>query len=120
MKACGIAVSNASPSAIGSNLPLSIGPTLSSEAFTQVRRRMALDYCKWDPQVGDHNVLMPFPLIITSKEWARLGAWSEQLASEALKAEQLLSRHKDVIGHLAMPRCLRRVLSRLSNQDFPK
>src|SRR6266567_3059355 len=62
--------------------PLKFGPALSSEMFSRIRRRMALEHFKWDTQIGDENVLLGEPLLMDSKSWSKLASIAEQMATE--------------------------------------
>jgi len=39
---------------------------ISPQVFDSIRRRMVLDYCKWDSQIGDVTTLADFPLILSA------------------------------------------------------
>src|SRR5579871_6874782 len=41
------------PEVISSNMNLWAGPALAAQTMSNLRRRLMLDGCKWDPQVGD-------------------------------------------------------------------
>jgi glutathionylspermidine synthase len=90
--------------------PWRISPAIAPEAFDRLRRQLVLEHCKWDPQVGDVSTLAPFPLILQDTAWQQLAAWSEQLTTETLAAEQELLRRPELHRRLAVPRKLRRVL----------
>ena len=57
---------------------------LDPSAFAEIRRRMMLEGCKWDPQVGDVATLAPFPIVLPAVVAGALGRLAEQLAAEAL------------------------------------
>src|SRR5882672_4741887 len=44
--------------------PLIALPAISEQSYRDIRRRMVLDCCKWDPQVGDFSTLAPFALLM--------------------------------------------------------
>src|SRR5436190_1972738 len=67
---------------------LRAGEEVGAEEFAQVRRRMVLDCCKWDPQIGDVSTLTRFPLLLARGEWDRLARWAEELGRETLDAEE--------------------------------
>ena len=71
-----------------------------------------LRHCKWDPQVGDHPTLAPFPLVLERSVAAQLDTWSQQLAAEAMAAEQELLREPELWELLGVPRPIRSVLRR--------
>jgi hypothetical protein len=88
---------------------LRAGPALETERFAAVRRRMLLEFCKWDPQVGDVETLAPFPLLLPQSQFGELAASAEALAQETLELEQHLLRRSDLHARLGLPRSLRRV-----------
>jgi hypothetical protein len=89
---------------------LRAGPTLDPAAFAALRRRAVLEGCKWDPQVGDVDVLTPFPLVMRRSAWEKLAAQAERLAAEVLAAEAEVSRRPELLRQLGLPRALRIVL----------
>ena len=86
------------------------GPTLDPAVFAALRRRAVLEGCKWDPQVGDVDVLTPFPLVMRRGVWEKLAAQAEQLAAEAIAAEAEVACHPEMLRQLGLPRALRKVL----------
>ena len=66
---------------------ISAGPALDQMVFAALRRWAVLDGYKWDPQVGDVDVLAPFPLVMRRSVWEQLADQAEQLAAEAIAAE---------------------------------
>jgi hypothetical protein len=51
-------------------------------AFAEVRRRMMLEGCKWNPQVGDVAPLALFPLVLPVGVAGALGRLAERLTTE--------------------------------------
>lgn len=90
--------------------PLRAERPIEPAAFSALRRRALLEGCKWDPQVGDQATLSPFPLVMKSHVWARLAAQAEQLAAEALAAEEEVTNRPELLKMLGLPRALRRIL----------
>lgn len=84
-------------------------------AFAAIRRRMLLEACKWDPQVGDVSMLAPFPIVLPAEVAASLARLAERLAAEALAAERVLIESPDLLARLGLPRAVRRVLSALAD-----
>ena len=87
------------------------GSALDPETALDIRRRAALEGCKWDSQVGDLTSLAPFPLVMRRCVWNQLGAWAEQLAAEAVEAEREISRRPELLRMLGLPRKLQEVLA---------
>ena len=90
--------------------PIRCGQALDESAFAPIRRRLVLEGCKWDPQVGDVATLARFPLIITAATWRELARLAESLCAEALAAEAEVLERPDLWRHLAIPRRIRRAL----------
>src|SRR5216683_1046519 len=70
---------------------------LGARTISAIRRRAALEGCKWDTQVGDVTTLAPFPLVMKRRVWEQLAAWAEQLTAEAAEAEKEISRRPDLL-----------------------
>lgn len=90
---------------------LRAGPLCDPHAFAAIRRRVILQGCKWDPQVGDVETLAPFPLILPRRVWQKLARLTEELTAEVLAAEQEILQRPDLFAALGLPRALRQVLS---------
>jgi len=86
---------------------LHAGLALDPTAFAALRRRAVLEGCKWDPQVGDVDILAPFPLVMRRSVWHVLAAQAEQLAAEAIAAEAEVSCRPELLHQLELPRALR-------------
>jgi glutathionylspermidine synthase len=91
-------------------LTLRAGEELAPDVFARIRRRLVLDCCKWDPQVGDVSTLTPFPLLISRREWDYLCKTTEALAGETLAAEQSLLKRPDLHRTLGIGGRLRSAL----------
>ena len=96
-------------------MPLRAGALIDISHFASIRRRMILDCCKWDPQVGDQPTLAPFPLLINRDDWNELSDLAERLTAELLAAERELSHRPELHRLLAIPRSIRRVLSTMDS-----
>lgn len=88
------------------------GPALSRAEFEPLRRAAILRHCKWDPQVGDHATLAPFPLLCDRAVVRKLETWSEALAAEAMAAEAEMLCRPATWARLAVPPRLRALLGR--------
>jgi hypothetical protein len=99
-------------------IPLTIAPALDQNTFHQIRTRLALDHCKWDPQVGDRPALFPQALLLDSHTWDDLADWSEAMAGEISEAETELACRPDLQRTLSVPRSLRWVLKRGLREGF--
>jgi hypothetical protein len=90
--------------------PYRVTDPLDYGDFADVRRRLMLDWCKWDPQVGDVSTIAPFALVLQHQEWRTLARWAEELADEMLAAERELLPRADLSDKLGLPVRLRRAL----------
>ncbi|HJS98370.1 MAG TPA: glutathionylspermidine synthase family protein [Terriglobales bacterium] len=99
-------------------IPLTIAPALDQNTFHQIRTRLTLDHCKWDPQVGDRPALFPQALLLDSHTWDDLADWSEAMAGEISAAETELACRPDLQRTLGVPRSLRWVLKRGLREGF--
>jgi glutathionylspermidine synthase len=95
---------------------LRVGTRIDSEAFASIRRRMILDFCKWDPQVGDVSTLCDFPLVLSRRAWHELARAAELLTHETLAMENALLDRPELWGRLGLPRRLRQMLQRSSDE----
>ena len=95
--------------------PLRTGDALPPEVFQTIRRKMVLDGCKWDPQVGDVSTISPFPLLLSELRWRELSQLATRLTSELLDAEHELLDRPELHRHLGLPRRLRSILRRAKN-----
>jgi glutathionylspermidine synthase len=86
--------------------PIRAGDAIDAIAFRDIRRKMVLDGCKWDPQVGDVATLAPFPLMISRNAWRHIEHLAEQLAGELLAAEQEIRSRPELLRLLGLPRRL--------------
>ena len=91
--------------------PLRAGAELPDDAFQDMRRRLVLDSCKWDPQVGDVATISVFPLLLDRAHWQQLSHLTTLLAAELLAAERELLDRPDLHRRLGLPRGIRSVLS---------
>jgi glutathionylspermidine synthase len=89
---------------------ITCGEQLPDAVYAALRSEMIFSCGKWDPQCGDTHVLAEFPLVLTSRTWDQLSAWSEDLAAETIAAEEELLERPDLHGLLGMPAPIRRAL----------
>jgi len=91
---------------------ISIGVTASipRSRFAHVRQRLLLRGFKWDPHVGDEEVLAPFAITLSAESWRFLASSARALAAETVAAEKELLGRPELWRELAVPRPLRRLL----------
>ena len=87
------------------------GPALDAVKQSSLRRRVLLEGCKWDPQVGDVNTLASFPMVMSRRVWNEIARLAELLAAEATEAEAEIVNRSELLGRLGLPGALRRVLA---------
>ena len=90
--------------------PWRVGDTIAPEDFEAIRRRLMLEHCKWDSQVGDVSTIAPFAFILRQGAWQQLSKFAEALFSEMVEAEQELFNQPKLIDRLGLPRKLKRAL----------
>ncbi|MGH6689516.1 MAG: glutathionylspermidine synthase family protein [Gammaproteobacteria bacterium] len=88
---------------IDDSVAVAAAPVLERETFIDIRRHMALEACKWDPQVEDVSILQPFPLLLRRAQWRYLAACAEALSRETCAAELALLERPDLLRKLAVP-----------------
>ncbi len=91
------------------------GKSLSRSEYAEVRTRLMFEFCKWDPQMQDVSVLLPFPLIIDELEWRSLERTAVKLYHEVIEAENEVLSRRDLHKLLGFPRSIRRALAFASN-----
>ncbi|HVS38216.1 MAG TPA: glutathionylspermidine synthase family protein [Gemmataceae bacterium] len=94
-------------------------PELDAERFAALRRRLVLDHCKWDPQVGDVSTLARFAVLLPTDEWRRLARLAERLAAETDSAERELLRRPDSMRRLGLPAAVLRALAETDRPPTP-
>jgi glutathionylspermidine synthase len=86
-------------------------PALTETAFAHFRRRAIFDCNKWDPQVGDVDVVARSPLVMRSEAWNEVVQLAEALAAETIALEAELAERPDLHRTLGLPRQVRRALA---------
>lgn len=94
------------------------GPVGPAE-HARLRRRAIFECCKWDAQVEDVSTVAPFPLILRREAWDEIAGLSEELAREAIAAEEEMARRPELHRELGLPRPVRRALQGISDQGGP-
>jgi len=92
---------------------------LADAEYTQLRRRAIFECNKWDPQVGDTNVVARVPLVLRADAWTHVKALAEALAGETLASEMELATRPDLHAHLGLPRAVRRALAQTATIGGP-
>lgn len=90
------------------------GAPLPAAAFNDLRRRVLLEHCKWDPQVGDVATLANFPLLVNRETWNILASLAGALAGETLAVESEILQTPRLLKQMGLPRRLRHALEKVS------
>jgi len=98
----------------GREIPFEAGPAIDPALFDTLRLRTIFKYHKWDAQVGDTDVLMPFPILLKAPDWQTLVDLAERLADETRRAEEELMDRPSLYQYLGLPRLLERRLTKLA------
>lgn len=85
-------------------------PPLDYAIHREVRAAAIFECCKWDPQVGDTDVLSRTPLVLRANAWAEIAALAERLYPETLAAEEAILRDSRALSQLGLPPALVRTL----------
>ncbi len=96
--------------AIGNSTPFRVGALMPQDSFERIRRKMLLDHCKWDAQIGDITTLARFPLLISSETWQTLARLAENLTAEIYQAENEILTKPHLLASLSLPRAIRQRL----------
>jgi hypothetical protein len=88
---------------------LRAAPLIDAASFASIRRRLVLEGCKWDPQVGDASTVGRHALLLSEPAFATLTALATALARETLAAEEELAARPFLHRLLGVPRLLCRL-----------
>ncbi len=88
-------------------LPLTFGSTVAEADFQLIQNRMALDFCKWDSQIGDASTLFRQPVLIGLDTWRELKQMAEELTAELMTAEEEILHRPALYSVLGLPKQLR-------------
>jgi glutathionylspermidine synthase len=100
---------------ITGKLPLSFGPAVSESQQREIVRSMALQFFKWDAQVGDTATLFPQPLLVRPETWRHLSQMAESLAVELTSAETELLYSPQLYHLLGLSKPLQRLFRRVQS-----
>jgi len=100
--------------------PITAGPNLPLEIWRRLRLRAMFDYCKWDPQCGDREVLARFPLRLSAKSVKQLAGLAEALTSEALAAENEILAKPKLLERLGLTGAIRDCLARAGSGEHAR
>lgn len=92
------------------NAPWLEYPSLDLATHREVRAATMFECCKWDPQVGDTDVLSRTPLVLRMEAWNEISALAETLYAETLGAERAILEQPRALAHLGLPSALVRTL----------
>jgi glutathionylspermidine synthase len=95
----------------GGRVPIRALRPVDRQAFAELRERTIFECFKCDPQVGDVDVLAPFPLVIGAEDWRFLASSAERLAAETAAMEEELVRRPELHNGLGVPRSIRRLFA---------
>lgn len=82
------------------------------DKWRQVRNAMIFEHHKWDPRVGDVEVLADFAVILRAEVWRHLAEIAEHLSAEIFAAESELLFRPEFYKTLGLTWKLRRALKR--------
>ncbi len=85
-----------------------------------IARKLQIDHCKWDTQVGDASVLSSQPLLIATTEWKWLCRKAEQAAEELFAFENEIAQSPSLQKLIGIPKQLRDLFRTASDQTVPR
>jgi glutathionylspermidine synthase len=85
-------------------------PPLDASTHREVRAAAIFECCKWDPQVGDTDVLSRTPLVLRTAAWDDISTLAETLYAETLRAEAAILKTPRALADLGLPASLVRTL----------
>lgn len=88
---------------------------IPDEAYPKYRGEVIFNGYKWDPQVGDHNTISNYVLVIDKQLANYLDEMAENLAKETVAMEEALLRKPDLIRALKLPRKMEKALLNINN-----
>lgn len=91
---------------------------LPVHAYPAYRREAIFAACKWDPQIGDVNVLCDHAVVLGAETASWLGRQAELLAAEMVALETALLPRVELHRELGLSRVLRRALA-LAGGRYP-
>lgn len=97
-------------------MPWTIPEPIPQAQLRDIRLRMMFDHHKWDSQFEDIATLGHRCLILGGEAWEDLRRQSEQLAREALAAEEEVLDRPDLCSELGLGRKLRKACTRTAAQ----
>jgi glutathionylspermidine synthase len=89
---------------------------LPASAYPAYRREAIFAACKWDPQIGDVNVLCDHALVLDRGTASWLARQAELLSAETVALEGEFLRHPEVHRKLGLGWRLRRALARVGGE----
>jgi glutathionylspermidine synthase len=98
--------------------PLRAGEALDPDAFFEIRRKLILDCCKWDPQVEDVSSVASFPVLIGRRCWRELCKLAEALSTELFAAERELIFRPELHRVLGVPWKVRQLFRDIDGFDM--
>lgn len=87
-------------------------PLLDDAAYDELRLRLALDFQKWDSQIGDVEALGRYAIVLTRDAWRDLATTAEALARELAEVEAEIAQRPDLWSLVGLPRPLRAAFER--------
>lgn len=93
---------------------------IPKEHYSDYRYRVIFEAYKWDPQVGDHNTVAEYVVLLDAPTAKQLGDYAEQLAAETANIEQAMIGRRDLAKKLGLPNSIIKTLERLNGYDKEK
>lgn len=88
---------------------------IPDEIYPMYRSDVIFNGYKWDPQVGDHNTVSDYVLVMDQKTADYLDEQAEKLSEETMNLEETVLTKPDLIKKLGLPRKIQKALLKIKN-----
>lgn len=88
---------------------------IPDEIYPSYRSDVIFNGYKWDPQVGDHNTISNYVLVMDQRTADYLYEQAEKLSQETMELEEALLKQPDLIKKLGLPRKIEKAMLKINN-----
>ncbi len=88
---------------------------ISSDYYPKYRSEVIFNAYKWDPQVGDHNTVSEYVMVIDKKTAIYLEEMAENLSVETMAMEEELLNKPKLINKLGLPKNIKKEVISINN-----
>jgi len=91
--------------------------SIPAEKYSDYRYEVIFNAYKWDPQVGDSNVIAKQALLLDKSTAEQLEKWAEQLSAETMAMEEALLHQPKLAKNLGLPKKIFKALYERPNYN---